>query len=168
MSLDARVPMKTFRLPPMYALLALLLLPPHVGAADDAAQAPSQLRGFPEASLTITHAGGRDSFRVWVADTSARQQQGLMFVRRMAADRGMLFPQQAPRPMTMWMKNTLLPLDMLFIGENGAITGIAADTKPMSETLIGSPGPVTAVLELNAGEAARRGIRVGDVVAGSP
>jgi uncharacterized membrane protein (UPF0127 family) len=146
------------------ALLALMCLAPFAHASDDAAETPAQLRGFPESALTITHAGGRDSFRVWIADTSARQQQGLMFVRRMAADRGMLFPQRAPRPMAMWMKNTYLPLDMLFIGEGGLITGIAANTKPLTLDTIESPGPITAVLELNAGEAARRGIRVGDKV----
>jgi uncharacterized membrane protein (UPF0127 family) len=101
---------------------------------------------------------------VWIADTSARQQQGLMFVRRMPPDRGMYFPQQRPRPMTMWMKNTYLPLDMVFVGEDGRVTGIAADTQPLSEALIESPGPVSAVLELNAGEARRRGIRAGDRV----
>jgi len=147
------------------AVLALLVMPLLGGASEAAGDTPAQLKGFPEAQLTITHAGGRDSFRVWVADTSARQQQGLMFVRRMPPDRGMLFPQRAPRNMSMWMKNTYLPLDMIFIGENGAITGIAPDTKPLTLDTIDSPGPITAVLELNAGEAARRGIRVGDKVA---
>jgi uncharacterized membrane protein (UPF0127 family) len=151
------------------ALLALMLMPlAGASASEDAADTPAQLKGFPESQLTITHAGGRDSFRVWIADTSARQQQGLMFVRRMAADRGMLFPQRAPRNMAMWMKNTYLPLDMVFIGENGVITGIVPDTKPLTLDTIESPGPITAVLELNAGEAARRGIRAGDKVAIAP
>jgi len=149
------------RMPLFVAMLCLTLL---ARAADDTGDTPTQLKGFPESTLTITHAGGRDSFRVWIADTPARQQQGLMFVRRMAADRGMLFPQRAPRPMAMWMKNTYLPLDMVFIGEGGLITGIAANTKPLTLDTVESPGPITAVLELNAGEAARRGIRVGDKV----
>jgi len=159
-------PMKTIR--PSLAALGLLFLSLIACATEDAAETPAQLRGFPESTLTITHAGGRDSFRVWIADTSARQQQGLMFVRRMPADRGMLFPQRAPRPMSMWMKNTYLPLDMVFIGEDGVILGIAADTKPLTLDTIESPGPITAVLELNAGEAARRGIRKGDKVASPP
>lgn len=146
------------------AFIATLLL---LGAATVAGAdtVPRQLRGFPETTLTITHGGGRDSFRVWVADTPERQQQGLMFIREMAADRGMLFPQRVPRPMSMWMKNTFLPLDMLFVGEGGVITGIAAHTTPHSLTTIESPGAISAVLELNAGEAARRGIRTGDRVA---
>jgi len=149
--------------PRLLAIFALLLMPVLAAASED--DTPTQLRGFPETSLTITHGGGRDSFRVWIADTSARQQQGLMFVRRMAPDRGMLFPQRAPRPMSMWMKNTYLSLDMVFIGEDGMITGIAARTKPQTLDIIESPGPITAVLELNAGETERRGIRVGDKVA---
>ncbi len=144
--------------------LCCFLIPMLAIAADGDDDHPTQLRGFPERQITITHAGGRDTLTVWIADTSARQQQGLMFVRRMPADRGMLFPQQRPRPMTMWMKNTYLPLDMVFIGEDGRITGIAADAHPLSEALIESPGPVSAVLELNAGEARRRGIKAGDRV----
>lgn len=139
----------------------LLALPLFAAAAEDA-DSPAQLRGFPETRLTITHAGGRDSFRVWIADSGPRQQQGLMFVRRMAPDRGMLFPQGKARPMAMWMKNTYLPLDMVFIGEGGLITGIAENTEPLSLATIESPGPVTAVLELNAGETRRRGIHLGD------
>ncbi len=146
------------------ALLTALLLAGLASLAAGAEAQPRQLQGFPETSLTITHAGGRDSFRVWVADTPQRQQQGLMFIREMAADRGMLFPQRVPRPMSMWMKNTFLSLDMLFIGENGLISGIAANTTPQSTATIESPGVITAVLELNAGEAARRGIRAGDRV----
>jgi uncharacterized protein len=142
---------------------ALLLLLPLAVIADDAG--PSQLRGFPETSLTITHKGGRDSFRVWIADTPQRQMQGLMFIRAMPSDRGMLFPQRAARAMSMWMKNTYLSLDMVFIGEGGVITGIAANAKPLSLDTIESPGPITAVLELNAGEARRRGIQAGDKVA---
>lgn len=146
---------------PGIALLLALLLTACAHAAD---VTPAQLRGFPETSLTITRSGGRDTFRVWVADTPARQQQGLMFVRSMPADRGMLFPQDPPRVMSMWMKNTYLPLDMVFIGEGGVIIGIAAHTTPLSLDIVSSPGPVTAVLELNAGEAERRGIRTGDKV----
>jgi uncharacterized protein len=87
-----------------------------------------------------------------------------MFVREMAADRGMLFPQRQPRAMAMWMKNTFLPLDMVFVGVDGRISGIAANTKPQSEATIESPGLISAVLELNAGEASRRGLRTGDRV----
>jgi uncharacterized membrane protein (UPF0127 family) len=143
------------------ALSALLLLPTLIACAHAAAPAPTQLRDFPQTTLTLTHPGGRDTFHVWVADTPSRQMQGLMFVRSMPADHGMLFPQSPPRVMSMWMKNTFLPLDMVFIGTDGTVTGVAANTVPQSLQTITSPGPVSAVLELNAGEAARRGIGVG-------
>lgn len=125
---------------------------------------PAEVRGFPEQSLTIERRGGSDTLRVWVADSQERQHQGLMFVRAMPRDRGMLFPQAAPRPMTMWMKNTYLSLDIVFIGTDGTVIGIADNAQPLSEALIESQAPVSAVLELNAGEAARRGIARGDRV----
>jgi hypothetical protein len=137
-----------------------------VGRAADSV--PRQLRDFPETALTITRQGGRDSFRVWVADTPERQQQGLMFVRTMPRDRGMVFPQRQPRVMSMWMKNTYIPLDMLFIGPDQTIIGIAENTVPQSLETVTSPGPITAVLELNAGEARRRDIRTGDRVSIAP
>jgi uncharacterized membrane protein (UPF0127 family) len=146
------------------ALALLTLLACALPAASAEQQVPEQLRGFPEATVTITRTDGRDTFRVWVADTPRRQQQGLMFVREMAADRGMLFPQAQPRDMSMWMKNTYLSLDMVFIGPDGRIIGIATETKPLSLETISAPGPVSAVLEMNAGESKRRGIAVGDRV----
>jgi uncharacterized membrane protein (UPF0127 family) len=147
----------------LLSLLALFLLSVALSAAES--ETPQQLRGFPESSLTITHAGGRDSFRIWIADTPERQQQGLMFIRELAADRGMLFPQREARVMSMWMKNTYIPLDMIFIGEGGRITGITANTRPQSLETITSPGPIIAVLELKGGEAKRRGLAVGGLVA---
>ena len=122
---------------------------------------PAEVRGFPEQSLKIEREGGADTLRVWIADTPERQQQGLMFVRSMPRDRGMLFPQTRPRPMTMWMKNTYIPLDMVWIGEDDFVIGVSERTEPLSEALVTSPGPITAVLEINAGEAARRGIARG-------
>ena len=146
------------------ALCALLMLPWLAYAAEDSPEVPAQLSGFPEGSVTIMRAGGSDRFRVWTADTEARREQGLMFVRHMPSDRGMWFPQSVTGVAILWMKNTYLPLDMVFIGENGVIVGIVANTTPLSSNIIASPGPVTAVLELNAGETARRGIRTGDHV----
>jgi uncharacterized protein len=146
------------------ALCTLLMLPPLGHAAEGSPEVSPDLSDFPEASVTITHAAGSDRFRVWTADTDARKQQGLMFVRHMPRDRGMLFPQSAPGIAVMWMRNTYLSLDMVFIGENGVIVGITANATPLSPDIIASPGPVAAVLELNAGETARRGIRTGDRV----
>ena len=122
------------------------------------------LAAFPRASLEITSAGRVHRFEVWVADTPQRQAQGLMFVRDLAADSGMLFVHDAPREVSMWMKNTYIALDMLFIDRGGRIVRIARETTPHSLESIHSGSPVTSVLELRGGEAARRGIEVGDRV----
>lgn len=119
---------------------------------------------YPNVAVEISRGTSRQRFNAWLADTSARQTQGLMFVKKMPADRGMLFLQSQPREMSMWMKNTFIPLDMLFIGPNRRIINIAANTEPHSLKTLSSQGPVIAVLELNGGETARRDIRVGDEV----
>ncbi|MEZ5533760.1 MAG: DUF192 domain-containing protein [Steroidobacteraceae bacterium] len=144
----------------------LLAAGPRTRAQD--APALEDLAAFPRASLEISARGGTQRFAVWVADTRARQAQGLMFVRDLAPDAGMLFVAQAPREMSMWMKNTYIPLDMLFIAADGRIVRIAARTKPHSLDSISSYEPVTMVLELRGGEADRRGIQVGDHVRVSP
>ena len=87
-----------------------------------------------------------------------------MYRRTMAPDHGMLFDFEAVAPVAMWMKNTYLPLDMLFIRADGTIARIAADTEPLSTKVIPSGEPVLSVLELNAGTAARLGIHAGDRV----
>lgn len=148
-------------------LIALLLgaMPLAACAAQPAAPGdfqPAQLRAFQRDSLTIERRGGRDTFRVWLAVTAEEQEQGLMFIRELPRDYGMLFVLGEPRPMTMWMKNTYIPLDMLFADATGRITRIEHGTTPMSETIIESGGDVAGVLELAAGEARRRGIAVGD------
>lgn len=125
---------------------------------------PSQLRDFPRSQLAIQRRGGRDSFQVWLAETPEQQQQGLMWIRQLPVDYGMLFLLDAPRPMTMWMKNTYISLDMLFLDRTGRITHIVPRTTPESEAIISSNGEVSAVLELAAGEAKRRGISIGDRV----
>jgi hypothetical protein len=87
-----------------------------------------------------------------------------MFVRSLASERGMLFVNAAPRRASMWMKNTYIPLDMLFIEANGRVAEIHANTVPHSLATVESRKPVLAVLELAGGEAARRGIKPGDRV----
>lgn len=132
---------------------AALLLAAAAGAA-----------GLAREALKIeTGAGSRD-FVVEVARTTEEQGTGLMYRREMAPDAGMLFVYPAVSRVTMWMKNTFIPLDMLFIGAEGRITHIVERTVPQSNELIGSNGPVRAVLELNAGTASRLGIKVGDRV----
>ena len=87
-----------------------------------------------------------------------------MFVTRLPADEGMLFPQRQPQIMSMWMKNTYIPLDMLFIDRRGRIVCLLANTRPQSLAILTCDKPVKAVLEIGGGESAERGIRVGDRV----
>jgi uncharacterized protein len=123
---------------------------------------PAQLRDFPRGALTVERAGGRDNFRIWIADTEERSQQGLMWIRQLPRDYGMLFRLDSVRPMTMWMRNTYVPLDMLFFDAGGRITRIHRRAVPLSEDIIDSGGNVAGVVEILAGEADRRGIQTGD------
>lgn len=117
-----------------------------------------------EALAIVSQSGQRQSFQVEVARNEADRAQGLMFRRSMPADRGMLFDFGRVEPVAMWMQNTYLPLDMLFIRPDGTIARIAANTEPLSTRTIPSGEPVLAVLELNAGTSARLGIKAGDRV----
>jgi uncharacterized membrane protein (UPF0127 family) len=108
--------------------------------------------------------GARHSFQVEVARNEGERSQGLMYRRSMAADHGMLFDFGRVEPVAMWMQNTYLPLDMLFIRSDGTIARIAANTEPLSTRTIPSGEPVLGVLELNAGTASRMGIKPGDRV----
>ncbi|TLZ01003.1 MAG: DUF192 domain-containing protein [Gammaproteobacteria bacterium] len=132
--------------------------------------APLDLATFPRTSLEITHRGEHHAVRkypfdVWVADTPERAQQGLMFVSDLPEGRGMVFPLESPRVETMWMKNTYIELDMLFIGAQGRVTKIIERAQPMSMTMLSSDTPVSGVLELKGGEVAKLGLKVGDTVA---
>jgi uncharacterized membrane protein (UPF0127 family) len=116
-------------------------------------------------TLSIATQGGqRQTFRVEVARNDTDRAQGLMFRRAMPADQGMLFDFGRVEPVSMWMQNTYLPLDMLFIRADGTIARIAANTEPLSTRTIPSGEPVLSVLELNAGTAAKLGIKPGDRV----
>lgn len=119
------------------------------------------LTRFPQAQLGIETADGRVDFQIWLADTPLRQQQGLMFVSDLAANQGMLFVNDPPRAASFWMKNTYIPLDLLFIDSRGQIIQIFENATPLSLRPIGLSTPVRAVLEIRGGESARRGIRRG-------
>jgi uncharacterized membrane protein (UPF0127 family) len=125
------------------------------------------LASFPHGELSIASASGRHDFTVELALEPAQQEQGLMFRRTMEPNAGMLFVYSHPQEISMWMKNTILPLDMVFIGADGAVIRIAERTVPQSLAVISSGGPAAAVLELNAGTAARLGIKPGDKVTSS-
>jgi uncharacterized membrane protein (UPF0127 family) len=114
--------------------------------------------------LTIHSANGAHRFTVEVAATPDQQETGLMFRRSLAADRGMIFPYDPPQEAAFWMKNTLIPLDMVFIRPDGTIARIAT-AKALDLTPVPSGEPISAVLELRAGRAAELGIRAGDRVA---
>jgi len=119
---------------------------------------------FSRSRLVIETPLSRHAFTVEVAVTPASRQRGLMHRRSLAPDAGMLFDYGRTTPAAMWMKNTFIALDMLFIGDDGLILKIAERTVPHSLETVASDKPVRAVLEVNAGTAARLGIRTGDRV----
>lgn len=129
----------------------------------------ADLASFPRGTVEIHASDSSHRFDVWIAATPERQSQGLMFVRELPPDRGMLFVHDPPRPIGMWMKNTYIELDMLFIAD-GRIVRIVRRARPHSLQTIESGEAVSAVLELRGGEADRRGISVGSrvSVAGLP
>jgi uncharacterized protein len=114
--------------------------------------------------LQIVTASGTHEFQVEIADDDATRERGLMNRRYMAADHGMLFVFDREAPVSFWMKNTYIPLDMIFISRAGVVTNIVAHAEPLSERVIPSGPPCAAVLELNGGEAAAIGLKVGDKV----
>jgi uncharacterized protein len=132
------------------------------------AQEPLDLATFPRTTLEITHqAGGAPrthSFQVWVADTPERAAQGLMFVSDLPETMGMVFPVEPPRIENMWMKNTYIELDMLFIDAHGHISKIIQRAAPLSLQTLSSDAPVSAVLELRGGQAAKLELHAGDSV----
>ena len=132
------------------ALLALMVGP--AAAAD-------------EATLEIVTKNGVHVFSVEVAASDADRQKGLMFRKELPEGRGMLFDFKQDQDVSMWMRNTLIPLDMLFINADGRIRRIAENTEPMSERTIPSGGPVRGVLEVIGGTAKKLGIAPGDRVA---
>lgn len=144
--------------------------------APNAVSAPAittQLAGKPQTGLavvplSITKADGQVlQYRVEVAATSGQQAHGMMFRTKVPQMTGMLFPMEPHRQASFWMENTLVSLDLLFIGADGRIRNIAANAVPRSQALLQSIGPVAAVLELAGGEAERAGIRPGDRVSWS-
>jgi len=151
------------RIPLLAALVAVavLFLAPH----GQAQQPP--LVTFKHDELTISGVGGSHKFQIELATDNAQREQGLMYRQTMAPDAGMLFLYDRPQPVAMWMQNTYIPLDMLFIAADGHIVNIRQRAVPHSQENIASAGPVKAVLELNGGTVSRLDIKVGDKVAGS-
>jgi len=130
-------------------------------AAPPAAPATHPESGLPIVPLAVSHDGKAHDFRVEVARTAEEQARGLMFRRAMGADEGMLFPFDPPRQASFWMKNTVIPLDIVFIGPDRRVLNIRANAEPYSLDPRPSAGVVSAVLELNGGRAAQLGIAPG-------
>ena len=175
LSRAAHIAAGPFRAASAAVLLTLLLAPPaaftpaaHAGEAAGKPQA-GEAAGKPQTGLKtvplVIFSGQRaHHYRVEVAQTPAQQATGMMFRTSVPPATGMIFPSTPPRQVQFWMRNTLVPLDLLFIGADGRIRNIIADAVPHSEAPLGSLGEVVAVLELAGGEAARAGIKPGDRV----
>ncbi len=118
----------------------------------------------PTARVTIATASGAQPVRVEVQRTPAEWQRGLMFRKELAPDAGMLFVFPESDDHSFWMRNTLIPLDMIFIGDDGRVVGIVANAQPLTETSRTVGKPSRYVLEVNGGWAAAHGVRPGDAV----
>jgi hypothetical protein len=145
-------------------LVTLLALSPLVARAQEPNITGPQPELPKEKLVIITRDGTRHDFNVEMATAPQQQTVGLMFRPSVPADGGMLFDWGLPQNSQMWMRNTIAPLDMVFINADGTIRAIAEDTVPESLAVIDSHGPVKATLELAAGTTARLNIRVGDKV----
>ncbi|WP_233457392.1 DUF192 domain-containing protein [Qipengyuania flava] len=154
---------------------ALVACSPQTQAGAGAASEPTDSAPAPAASvhpvsglavipLTVTSGDERIAFSVEVADTPEAQARGLMFRTDLGDNEGMIFPYDGTRAQSFWMKNTPLPLDIIYIGPDRRISNIAAETEPYSLDPVYSVGPVLGVLELRGGRAAELGIEPGDLV----
>lgn len=130
-----------------------------------AALTPSQAAG--RTTIEIVSSTGVHAFSVQLATNDAERERGLMFVKSLPEGQGMLFDFKRDQPVSFWMRNTYIPLDMIFIAGNGRIMHIAENAKPLSDDLIPSQYPVRAVLEVIGGTAEKLGIKAGDRVTGS-
>jgi uncharacterized membrane protein (UPF0127 family) len=151
------------------ALVAAVLMLCAAPAPAQSPNLPLQLSSYPHTRLRITpppgaHAPWSREFDVWVADTPERAEQGLMFVSDLPENKGMVFPLDPPRVENMWMKNTYIELDMLFVRADGRVTKIIERAHPLSLETLSSEEPVAAVLELRGGMVAKLGLKSGDVV----
>ena len=148
-------------------MIALLAAGSSLAAQEP--QRPLDLATFPRTTLEIVHQDSgheprKFPFQVWVADTPERAAQGLMFVNDLPETMGMVFPVEPPRLENMWMKNTYIELDMLFIDAHGRVAKIIQRAAPLSLQTLSSDAPVSAVLELKGGQAAKLGLHAGDTV----
>lgn len=140
-----------------FVLMLCFAASPRVLAEAAGAEAGARLE-----PLDIVTASGSHPFLVEVMRTEAERERGLMFRRSLPEDHGMLFDFQTARLVQMWMRNTFIPLDMIFISRSGAVVGLVENAEPLSERIISSGAPADGVIEVNAGIAAKIGVRIGD------
>ena len=148
----------------MSRLNAIAILAVVMALSQTAAIAEDQPQSLRTEPLELVTKGGVKRVTVEVADHEQQREIGLMYRRSLADDHGMLFEFNAIQPVSFWMKNTYIPLDIVFIGPSGKILNIARQAAPLSEAAIPSAGPVDAVLELRGGRAAEIGLEPGDTV----
>ena len=133
--------------------------------AEPGADAQALDRIFPRSTMQIATSDARlHAFEIWIADSEPRRARGLMFIRELAENQGMLFIYPDAQPISMWMKNTYLPLDMLFVDTQGRIVKVVENTTPQSLDTIESGAIVRGVIELNAGVSAKLHLRPGSLV----
>lgn len=143
-----------------FSAICLLLLTFGAAGADTRKDEPSDAKEldqiFRRSTLQIATPDARlHRFNIWMADDEARRNRGLMFVKHLSSGDGMLFVYPEPRPIAMWMKNTLISLDMLFVAPDGKVLNVVANTEPQSLKTIESSGAAMGVVELAGGTAAR-------------
>jgi uncharacterized membrane protein (UPF0127 family) len=153
---------------PLFATLGAFALTLITANLSQAQSGPLEdLSIFPRTTVAVLNGKstkGAHEFNVWIANTPARQAQGFMFVQDLPAGQGMLFPQLKPQKMNMWMKDVYVDLDIVFVGEKGAIDKIVEHAKPLNLDAIISDKPVISVLEIKGGQVATLGLKVGDRV----
>lgn len=140
-------------------VLLCMLLQSHAGAE----QPTGLIDDMPRAQIIVDTSASRCLLLdAWLAETPEQKSRGLMFIKHLDEFEGMLFWHSQPAKLTMWMKNTFIPLDMVFLHADGEIAGIAANTTPHSTKRIQSPGVVAGVLEVNAGFSERWSLKKGN------
>ena len=154
----------------LYVLCAVGLIAPACTQTEQkespprAAPNPAEAQALPESPLVISSGAQAHRLTVELADDDAERSTGLMHRGQMNDDHGMLFDFQTPRRVAFWMRNTFIPLDMIFIKSDGEIVSIFENVPPLNDNTVGPERPVRAVLELNAGISKKLGLKVGDVV----
>ena len=145
------------RLSPLFACVALI-----AACASTLARTPALFPSLEQAQVQVTTATGVHEFVVWIAADDRTRERGLMYVRELPPDRGMLFVFEQPQALAFWMKDTYLSLDLIFIDPAGRVLNIAANARPHSLDPIRSEGDAIAVLEVLAGTARTIGLERGD------